>query len=57
MVSNLAGRGRQRIVGLDMRENQAMRGLAQALGFAVEPGGAAGDEDIRLVLRLAPEAG
>ena len=52
MVSYLAGRGTQRIVGRVMRENHAMRDLAQALGFVAEPDRAAGDDDVRLVLPL-----
>jgi len=34
-----------------------MRGLAEALGFTAEPAGVADDEDVRLVLRLAPKVG
>ena len=57
MVSYLTGRGTQRIVGRVMRENEAVRGLAEALGFTAEPAGVADDEDVRLVLRLAPKVG
>jgi acetyltransferase len=52
MVSYLAGRGTQRIVGRVMRENHAMRDLAQALGFVAEPDRSVGDDDVRLVLPL-----
>ena len=37
MIAYLAGRGTQRMVGLVLRENQAMRDLAQALGFVRVP--------------------
>ena len=54
MVAYLARQGVQRIVGRVMRENLAMRELAQALHFVAEPSGATGDDDLRLVLHLAP---
>jgi RimJ/RimL family protein N-acetyltransferase len=52
MIKYLAARGTQRIVGRVMFENHAMRELAQAVGFVDEPDPAAGEEDVRLVLRL-----
>jgi acetyltransferase len=52
MVAYLAGRGTQRIVGRVMRENQAMRGLAEALGFVGKPDPAAGGDEIVFVLDL-----
>jgi acetyltransferase len=52
MVAYLAGRGTQRIVGRVMRENQAMRGLAEALGFVGKPDPAAGGEEFVFVLDL-----
>jgi len=53
MVAYLRSHGTQRVVGLVMRENVAMRALSQALGFVVEPDRAVGDDDVRVVLDLA----
>jgi acetyltransferase len=51
LVRFLAGRGTTRIVGVVMRENDAMRALALSLGFTVDT--AASDEDgVRFVLPL-----
>jgi len=51
-VAYLAERGTRRIVGRVMRENHAMRGLAEALGFVRQADPATDADEIVFVLDL-----
>jgi acetyltransferase len=54
MIRYLRSQGTQRLVGLVLRENEAMRELARQLGFEADAH-ASGDA-LRLVMNLAPAA-